>query len=336
MPTPFATGEIPDFERGFPDFESIYNSMTLNLRGIVKPSFSMIRNFLSIASTVLFSTALISCNSNTASDSSQQENKDSVRIVSLSGAVTETLSGLGMEHNIVGVDVTSTYPESINAKPKVGNTHNLNVEAILSMKPDYVISMKERGIKPEQATQLEQAGIKVWVLEQEYSIEGTKNLISRIADSFQRKEEAQKMIAGIDEQMKSLPQYDTKPSVLFIYARGAGALSVCGDDMPMAKMIVLAGGVNAASDVQGFKPLTSEALVKQNPDAILLFNTGLESLDGPEGMLKVPGVAQTNAGKNKNFIVMDGELLSSFGPRVALAVKELGSKIHAAAPAPQP
>lgn len=295
----------------------------------------MFRNVLSICAVALFSTSLFSCNSETAAngEKSEKTNTDSVRIVSLSGAVSETLAGIGMESNIVGVDVTSTYPESLQSKAKVGSTHNLNIEAILALKPTYVIGMKERGLKPEQATQLQQAGVKVWVIDQEYSIDGTKKVITMLADSFQKKEEGQKMVGNIDASLQALPKYETTPSVLFIYARGAGALSVCGDDMPMAKMIVLAGGVNAAKEIQGFKPLTAEALVKQNPDAILLFDSGLQSLDGPEGMLKVPGVAQTKAGKNKNFIVMDGELLSSFGPRVAEAIKQLGEKIHSAEPA---
>jgi iron complex transport system substrate-binding protein len=192
-----------------------------------------------------------------------------------------------------------------------------------------VISMKERGIKPEQATQLQQAGVNVWVIDQEYSIEGTKKYITMLADSFHKEGEAKKMIEAIDASYATLPKYDTKPSVMFIYARGAGALSVCGKDMPMAKMIEMAGGVNAGNDFEGFKPLTAEAVVKNNPDAILLFSSGLQSVDGPEGMLKVPGVAQTNAGKNKKFIVMDGELLSGFGPRIVEAVKELGEKMHA-------
>jgi iron complex transport system substrate-binding protein len=190
--------------------------------------------------------------------------------------------------------------------------------------------MKERGIKPEQATQLQQAGVKVWVIDQEYSIEGTKKYITLLADSFHKEEEAKKMTTAIDAAYSTLPKYTTQPSVMFIYARGAGALSVCGKDMPMAKMIAMAGGTNAGNDFEGFKPLTAEAVVKNNPDAILLFSSGLASVDGPEGMLKVPGVAQTKAGKNKNFIVMDGELLSAFGPRVVEAVKELGEKIHAA------
>lgn len=286
-----------------------------------------------IAAVTLLCASLFSCNNKPEEAGASGAEDKSLRIVSLSGALSETLSALGMEENIAGVDVTSTYPASLQSKAKVGNTHNLNVEAILALKPDYVLSMKERGIKPEQAAQLQQAGVKVWVIEQEYSIDGTKKYITQLADSFHKEEAGKKLVADIDAAYKSLPAYSASPSVMFIYARGAGALSVCGSDMPMAKMIALAGGTNAGNDFQGFKPLTAEAVVKNDPDAILLFDSGLASLDGAEGMLKVPGVAQTKAGKNKNFIVMDGELLSGFGPRVVQAVKELGEKIHAAAPA---
>lgn len=277
---------------------------------------------------VAIALSLFSCNSKNSAEN-KNNNNEKLRIVSLSGPVSETLAAIGLEESIIGVDVTSTYPASLQSKAKVGNTHNLNVESILALKPDYVISMKERGIKPEQATQLQQAGVKVWVIDQEYSIEGTKKYITLLADSFHKEEEAKKIITAIDASYATLPKYNTRPSVMFIYARGAGALSVCGKDMPMAKMIEMAGGVNAGNDFEGFKPLTAEAVVKNNPDAILLFSSGLQSVDGPEGMLKVPGVAQTNAGKNKNFIVMDGELLSGFGPRIAEAVKELGEKMHA-------
>ena len=42
---------------------------------------------------------------------------------------------------------------------------------------------------------------------------------------------------------------------------------------------------------------------------------GLESVGGVSGLLKLPGVAQTNAGKNGRVIDVDDSLLLSFGPR---------------------
>lgn len=99
-------------------------------------------------------------------------------------------------------------------------------------------------------------------------------------------------------------------------------------------MIELAGAENAVSGFSDFKPLTAEALVAANPDVILLFDSGLESLSGATGMMGVPGVAETQAGKNQAFISMDGQLLSGFGPRVGEAARLLNERLHAVMGAP--
>ena len=88
----------------------------------------------------------------------------------------------------------------------------------------------------------------------------------------------------------------------------------------------MAGGKNAVSGFDDFKPLTSEALVAANPDVILMFSSGMESLDGMEGTLSIPGMKEVNAGKNKQIITMDGQYLAGFGPRVGQAVKELNQR----------
>jgi iron complex transport system substrate-binding protein len=67
--------------------------------------------------------------------------------------------------------------------------------------------------------------------------------------------------------------------------------------------------------------------VSGNPDVILLFTTGLESLGGIDGLLKVQGIAQTNAGRNRRVIEMDGQLMTGFSPRLGLAVQELSRKL---------
>ncbi|MFT4022834.1 MAG: ABC transporter substrate-binding protein, partial [Flavihumibacter sp.] len=114
--------------------------------------------------------------------------------------------------------------------------------------------------------------------------------------------------------------------VLFVYARGAGSLQVAGKGTALTKMIELAGGTNAV-DFDNFKPLTSESLVAANPDVIVLFDSGLKSVGGPEGFLQVPGVSLTNAGKNKKIVSMDGAMLSGFGLRLPQAIAELNQKI---------
>jgi len=71
---------------------------------------------------------------------------DSSRIVSIGGAVTETIYALGLESRIVGVDTTSLYPpEALKRAPNVGYMRALSAEGILSLKPSWVIAIEGSG-----------------------------------------------------------------------------------------------------------------------------------------------------------------------------------------------
>jgi len=103
---------------------------------------------------------------------------------------------------------------------------------------------------------------------------------------------------------------------------------VAGEDTQMDQMIRLAGGKNAATGFKDFKPLTPEALVAANPEIIVLFDSGMESLEGLDGLLALPGMNATTAGQQGNFISMDGQYLAGFGPRVGEAVAELNQNFQ--------
>ncbi|MGN6437845.1 MAG: heme/hemin ABC transporter substrate-binding protein [Agriterribacter sp.] len=249
------------------------------------------------------------------------------RIVSLDGSLTEIIAELGFEKNIVGVDVTSTYPASVNTLPKASHTRTVNPEAVIAMKPTVIFAL-EKGMKAEVEQQLRSAGLPVVMLKKEYTVQGTKDLIKQIADTLGKSDKVEGIWKQIDTDLATVKTYDTKPKVLFVYARGVGAMSVGGKKTAPDKMIELAGGINAASEIEDFKPFTQEALVQENPDVILFFDSGLESLGGIDGLLKIPGIAATNAGKIKKIVTMDGQLLAGFTPRVGKAVAQLSELIH--------
>lgn len=254
---------------------------------------------------------------------------DSTKIVSLNGALSEIVAGLGLENNVVGTDVTSQYPQSIANKPKVGHNRNLNAEGILALQPDVVIAM-EKEVPEQLVSQFKAAGIKLMLFNQEYTVDGTKSLIRRVGDSLMRAKQADSIIKQFDTELANVTtKVDTtkRPKVLFIYARGAGTMMVGGSGTQVEQVIKLAGGQNAVTDFAEYKPLTAESLVKANPDVILLFDDGLESLGGEKGLLAVQGVSQTNAAKNRKIVTMPGDLLTSFGPRLGQAITELSAKI---------
>lgn len=243
------------------------------------------------------------------------------RIISLNGAVTEIICELGFQKDIIATDVTSTYPENLNVK-NLGHVRNLSVESVLALKPTLVLGT-EKDINPNLIAQLKSAGIKTVFYTQEFSVEGTRKLIEDVAKTLHAKNYAS-LQKKIDQDISKAKKI-AAPKVLFIYARGAGTLMVAGKNTPMEKIIALSGGINAVNGFENFKPLTPEALLNANPDYILLFSSGLESLGGIEGALKIDGINKTKAGKNKKIIAMDGALLSGFGPRLGEAILQLNT-----------
>lgn len=286
----------------------------------------MIKSYLYIS--LLGLAVFTGCQQQGKESSAADERLDSVKIVSLNGPVTEVLAAIGLERNIVGTDITSNYPESVKAKPKLGHIKSINAEGVMALRPNLIIGLAKE-VSPALQAQFKNTGVSLLLVDQEHSIVGAKKMIKTLADSLHREKAGDSLLKILDEQLAVKPASSAiKPKVLFIYARGTGTMMVGGTGTQVAKMIELAGGQNAVTAFADYKPLTAEALVKANPDVILLFSTGLESLGGAQGLSKVQGVKQTKAGQNQKIVSMDGELLTSFGPRLGLAIQELAKKIH--------
>lgn len=250
-------------------------------------------------------------------EASSEAPKTNNKIVTLNGGITEIVAALGHEKEIVGTDVTSTYPESLKATAKdLGHVRSITIEPIMAVNPTLILA-SDKDINPELMGKIKSSGIKAEVFKQEFTVDGTKKLIADVAKAIGNTD-YQKLNDKIDADLKQIQPIAKKPKVLFIYARG-NMLMVSGKNTPMAALINLAGGENAVNDFEDFKPLTPEAVVKANPDVLFFFSSGLQGAGGNEGALKMPGVSQTNAGKNKKIIAMDGGLVSGFGPRLGEA-----------------
>lgn len=248
------------------------------------------------------------------------------RIVSLNGTISEMLSALGLEQQIVGVDVTSTYPASLKEKPKVSHTRDVSAEGVLMLRPTLVIGVKEE-IKPEVLEQLKAAKVKIHQVKPDYSIEGVRKLLLELASFTGTEAKGKQLLADFDQRMKGLERNHLNKKVLFVYARGAGSMTVGGTGSSPYAMIEISGADNAIQGITNFKPLSAESLVAANPDVIVLFNSGLQSVGGIDGMLKVPGVELTNAGKQKKIVSMDGHRFAGFGLQLPEAITELRKKI---------
>lgn len=285
---------------------------------------------ISVLVLTIVSLAVFSCKKEDAkkeeTPETPVEKAEALKIVSLNGAVTEIVAALGHEKEIVGVDVTSTYPETVKATAKdLGHVRSITIESIVALKPTVIIGT-DKDMSPELAEKIKAAGIEAHILTQEFSPEGTKKLIADVAGII-KNTDFKALTDKVDADLAKVQPITKAPKVLFIYARGAGTLMVAGKNTPVEKTIALAGGQNAITEFDDFKPLTPESLIKGNPDVILLFTTGLQSLGGVDGLLKIQGVDKTNAGKNKKIIALDGALISGFGPRVGEGAAALNAEL---------
>jgi iron complex transport system substrate-binding protein len=277
---------------------------------------------------------LLSCGGEgTAATAEAAEVQTDHRIVSLSGTLTELLYELGYGDQLVGVDVTSAYPPQAKQLPQLGHVSQLNVEAILATQPSILFVDAEAADQPA-LQQLRNAEVRIVPI----AMTGTLDNAVRVAEKLDHHLDVDaRQIGQMREQIardsqalaRVLRSASETPRVLFIYARGAGRLMVAGAETEAADMIERAGGANAITSFTDFKPLTPEALVEAAPDAILMFTSGLESLDGKQGLAGIPGIQQTPAFRNDRIIAMDGHYLLGFGPRAAAAARDLAAQLHA-------
>jgi iron complex transport system substrate-binding protein len=255
---------------------------------------------------------------------------DASRIVTAGGAVTETVCALGAESLLVGTDASSVYPESVTKLPQVGYVRTLSAEGVLSLKPSLVITTQEAG-PPAALTHIINGGGTTFTVSAEHSIEGAKDRIRMIASALRREPNGEALIAALDRDIAAaravVEKASVHPKVMFIYSRSPAAISVAGRNTAADAMIRLAGGVNPF-DYESYKPLTSEAVVTAAPDVIVVPTRGMDVLGGTDAVLRLPGVAETPAGKNRRIIALDDLLLLGFGPRTGLGALELAKRLH--------
>src|SRR5690606_18213914 len=161
----------------------------------------------------------------------------------------------------------SNYPSELEKKPKVGHSKKIPVEGVLALRPNLIVGTKQ-DVNQETVEQFKQAGVRLILFDQEYTVDGAKNLIRNIADTLHQTVKGDSILKEFKKQMLAVQAFDKttkKPRVLFIYARGAGTMMVGGKGTQVDKVIELAGAENAAKDFDEYKPLTPEALVAYNP-----------------------------------------------------------------------
>jgi iron complex transport system substrate-binding protein len=261
-----------------------------------------------------------------------------MRIVSVSKHLTEMVYALGQGKSLVAVDLSSTYPDSAKLLKTVGYHRALSPESIIAMTPDLVIHSNDIG--PENVLpQISKVGLKIKTFGSANTIDSAKLTLKELANFYGVPAKADSIIKEMDasilaaaDSLKALNS-TKKPKVMIIhFGRASNIYFVMSGRHGVGdKMIELAGGETAIYDAKGAKQLSAEAIAEANPDCIIATDFGFDQMGSMDKFISgVPGVALTNAGKNKNIIRFEEHDLVYFGPRsgknILLLMKELHKK----------
>ncbi len=260
---------------------------------------------------------------------------DVSRVVVLNGDLAEIVFALGLGANVVATDTSATFPAEAKALPKIGYQRTLNAEGILAQRPTLVLGDEAAG-PPAVLDQVRSAGVTVVQLATGKDLAAPGAKVRSVAAALGISGAGERLASATDAEISRARQAAAagsagkRPRVAFLYLRGTTTLLLAGKGSGADALIDGAGGIDAGTEagISGFAPLTAESLVAARPDVLLVLTASLESVGGVDGLLGLPGVAQTPAGQSRRVLHYDDLYLLGLGPRTGAALADLAKGLH--------
>ena len=255
--------------------------------------------------------------------------KDSSRLTVAGGSLTEIVYLLGQEKKLTAVDITSNYPGEAKELPSIGYVRALSAEGVLSLSPTLILGENDMG-PPAVIEQLDRVGIQIKIIPEENTARGIINKVECVANILNVKNEIKSVVirdlVSIKQDLDKLKNIENPKRVMFILGMESGSPTVGGIGTSADGLIKMIGAINVMDSFEGWKPVSTEAIIEAKPDFILISNRGLSSYKTVENLAKQPSLMFTPAAKNNNIIAMDGMAMLGFGPRTLQVAKDISSK----------
>ena len=242
------------------------------------------------------------------------------RIVSLAPHATELLFAAGAGNQVVGVSEYSDFPAAAKQLPSVGGSGQLDIERIVSLKPDLIVAWSS-GNNRRQLARLRKLGLTVF--------ESEPRNFEAIADSLERlgalvgRDEGRLQAQQFRQQVQTLEQhYAGRSPVTVFYQIWSAPLMTLNDAHIVSQAIKLCGGVNVFGQLKPLVPTISrEAVLTANPDVIIVSDEKGNGLERWRSFKRMQAVA------SGNLMTIDGGMMNRAGPRVIEATRTLCQQI---------
>ena len=242
------------------------------------------------------------------------------RIVSVAPSLTEILFALGLDTRIVGVSSADDYPEAkVAVKPKVGGVV-LDVERILSLRPDLVV-----GVASLQRGQLERLiAMKLPVVAMDAAtLPGLYAQIQLIGRLTGAPDAAARVVVGMRAKERAVARAVAGRPRRLVYVELWGEpLMAAGAGTFISDLITRGGGVNVFADVSGWPQVSEEAVIRRNPEVIVVTYPQGRRVMTRRGWEQVAAVRAGRVGE------VHASLISRPGPRIVDGLRTLAAIIH--------
>jgi iron complex transport system substrate-binding protein len=197
----------------------------------------------------------------------------SMRIVSTSPSITDSLFALGLGPRVVGVSNFCQYPAEVSGLARVGSFLKPDVELIARLHPDLVVI----NAGPNQTErQLATLGIRS-ITVSPGSLSNVYTTIRTIGEAAGVPDRAEALVAGLQQRLnrvRASASGGPSPKVLVIVGRRTGTLAdlvAVGGKSYLGELIGVAGGTNVLGDdrLPEYPRISMETVIRLAPDVIV-------------------------------------------------------------------
>ena len=230
------------------------------------------------------------------------------RIISLVPSITELLSDLNLNDEVVGITKFCIKPENwYRHKTRIGGTKNLNIELIRQLQPDLIIANKEENLK-EQVETL-QKEFPVWISDVS-NFKDAMDMINSIGQLTNRENESSQLITSIRGEFEKLhaPKHRLKAAYLI----WQNPYMTVGGDTFISDMLHKAGFENVFAFQDRYPTITPADIESSHCEILMLSSEPFPFNSNHQSLLQ-------NEFPHTKLILVDGEMFSWYGSRLRYA-----------------
>ena len=249
------------------------------------------------------------------------------RIVSLAPSITEIVFSLAREERLVGATQYSNFPEAARTIPRVGSYVRLDIERIISLKPDLCLGIKD-GNPLHTVEKIEALGIPVYVIDPK-SIDDIINVIERFGGLLHAASKAREITADMRQRIDRIKEIVSRtPSRPYVFFQiDAAPIISAGENTFIHELITTAGGRNAAAGELQYPRYNWEEILRMQPEVAIVASMagGHSAEELKAGWQKWP---QIPAVRNNRVHVVDANLIDRPTPRLIEGLEKFARIIH--------